>query len=89
MTKKNWFKMDNTGAFRLELDFDNKHYSGIILPSEEKDKKGFPVYFRVEINGRLYAYICCGETGWHNRDNKTGYDGLIDAIGKYIHEWYE
>jgi hypothetical protein len=84
-----WFKMDNSEAFRLELDYDGRHYSGTVLPSEELDGKGFPVYFRVEIGGRLYAYICCGETGWHNRDTEKGHDGLINAIGEYIHDWYE
>jgi len=40
--------METTGAFRLELDFEGRHYTGAILPSEEKDDKEFPVFFRVE-----------------------------------------
>jgi hypothetical protein len=81
--------MENTGAFRLELDYEGRHYTGMILPSEEKDHKGFPVFFRVEIDDELYAYLCCGEAGWHNRENKEGEDGLINAIGQYITDWYE
>jgi hypothetical protein len=81
--------METTGAFRLELDFENKHYTGAILPSEEKDNKGFPVFFRVEIDGQLFAYLCCGEAGWHNRENSTQKDDLINAIGQYITYWYE
>ena len=81
--------MGTTGAFKLELDFEGKHYSGTILPSEEKDSQEFPVFFRIEIDGELYAYICCGERGWHNRDLKGGHNALINAIGDYIHDWYE
>jgi hypothetical protein len=81
--------METTGAFKLSLDFDNRHYAGTILPSEEKDPNGFPIFFRIEIDGQLYAYICCGESGWHNRDKKGGHDALLNAIGKYIHNWYE
>jgi hypothetical protein len=80
--------METTGAFRLELDFEGRHYTGAILPSEEKDDKGFPVFFRVEIDGELFAYLCCGEAGWHNRENKAK-DDLIQAIGQYITDWYE
>jgi hypothetical protein len=81
--------MDFEHVFKLELDYEGKHYSGDILPSEEKDVNGFPVFFRIELEGRLYAYICCGETGWHNRDDRKGHDGLINAIGQYIHDRYE
>jgi hypothetical protein len=81
--------MNITGAFKLSLDYEGRHYSGAILPSEEKDSKGFPIFFRVEIDGQLYAYICCGESGWHNRDEKGGHNALINAIGNYIHDWYE
>lgn len=81
--------MDDTKEFRLALDFEGKHYSGTILPSEEKDSHGFPVFFRIEIDGKLYAYICCGESGWHNRDEKGGHNALLNAIGEYIHDWYE
>jgi len=81
--------MDNTKEFKLELDFEGKHYTGSILPSEEKDNKDFPVFFRITIDGRLYAYICCGQNGWHDRDQKTGHNALINTIGEYIHDWYE
>lgn len=81
--------VENTGTFRLEVDFEGRHYTGVVLPSEDKDAKGFPVFFRVEIDGELYAYICCGEAGWNNRDNNKTDDGLISVIGQYIHDWYE
>ena len=81
--------MDNAESFRLELDYEGKRYSGIITPSEEKDAADFPVFFRIEIGGELFTYICCGESGWHKRDAKGESDGLIAAIGDYIHDWYE
>jgi len=81
--------MDQTNEFKLELDFEGKHYSGMILPSEEKDNKGFPVFFRITIDGELFAYICCGQHGWHDKDKKIGHNALMNAIGQYIFDWYE
>lgn len=81
--------MDTQKGFSLELDYEGLHYSGEVLPSEELDDNGFPIYFRVEIGGKLYAYICCGERGWRNRDEPHGHNGLINAIGNYIFDWYE
>jgi hypothetical protein len=81
--------MDTTKTFPLELDYDGNHYSGTILPSDELDAKGLPVFYRVELDGKLFAYICCGELGWQRRDEPQAQSGLINAIGNYILEWYE
>jgi hypothetical protein len=82
MTHKN-------SEFLLTLDFEGRHYNGTIIPSDEKDQTGMPVYFRVTLENEFYAYLCCGTSGWSERDNSGKPDGLIRAIGNYIFEYYE
>jgi hypothetical protein len=85
--RKNTMNNDNT--FPLSLDFEGKHYTGRITPSEDKGPKGTPVYFRVTIDGELFAYLCCGDKGWSERDSSGKPKGLISAIGNYIFKFYE
>ena len=81
--------MDNDNTFPLSLDFEGKHYSGRITPSEEKGEKGMPVFFRVTIGGELFAYLCCSDKGWKEKDGSARSDGLVSAIGNYIVDFYE
>lgn len=81
--------MDTAESFEFSLDFEGKHYSGTITPSEEKGKSGVPVYFRVVLGDEFFAYLCCGDNGWKERDGEGRPKGLIDAIGKYIVEYFE
>ena len=81
--------MNNDNVFPLSLDFEGKHYKGTIEPSVEKGPNGQPIYFRVAIDGELFAYLCCGDNGWNDRDNSGKSGGLISAIGEYIFDYYE
>jgi hypothetical protein len=81
--------MDNEKSFRLSLDFEGQHYEGSVTPSEEKGSDGKPVYFRVTLGDTFFAYLCCGDYGWKERDGEGRQKGLIDAIGNYILEYYE
>ena len=81
--------MDNEKSFRLSLDFEGQHYEGSVTPSEEKGAEGMPVFFRVTLGDTFFAYLCCGDYGWKERDGKGKPKGLIDAIGNYILEYYE
>ncbi len=82
--------MSKENTFPLSLNFGGQHYEGIIEPSAEKGPQGHSVYFRVSINGELFAYLCCGDNGWKERGKSSGQqDGLIQAIGNYIFEKYE
>ena len=74
--------------FILELDFEGNHYTGVITPSEELGNDGMPVYFRVEIGNELFAYLCCGDIGWHDRDGHGRPVDLVNAIGDYIKKYY-
>jgi hypothetical protein len=75
--------------FPLTLDFEGRHYNGRITPSEETGKNGWPVYFRVELGGRLFAYLCCTDNGWQEKDPTKQANGLVNAIGEYIKDFYE
>jgi hypothetical protein len=81
--------MNNNDTFPLSLDFEGKHYEGTITPSAEKSPKGTPVYFRVTMGDQLFAYLCCGDNGWKEKDTTGQPKGLVTAIGNYIFEYYE
>jgi hypothetical protein len=81
--------MDNSHAFPLSLDFEGKHYRGKIVPSTEKDKNGLPVYFRVLIDNKFFAYLCCDALGWSEKDSDKEPTDLVKAIGTYITEFYK
>ena len=81
--------MNNDDAFPLSLDFEGKHYEGTIMPSVEKGPNGMPVYYRVTLGDELFAYLCCGDSGWSERDGSGQPGGLISAIGNYIVDYNE
>jgi len=81
--------MDKDKSFQLSLDFEGKHYDGTITPSEEKGANGMPVYFRVVLGDTFFAYLCCADNGWNVRDGEDRPNGLVNAIGDYIAEYYE
>jgi hypothetical protein len=81
--------MNNEASFPLSLDFEDKHFSGEVTPSDEKGPNGMPVYFRVTLGGALFAYLCCGDSGWKERDGKDQPRELVNEIGKYILDYYE
>jgi len=81
--------MQKDKSFPLTLNYEGKHYQGSIMPSEEVGKNGVPVYFRVSLGDSLFAYLCCGDNGWKERDSTHAPSGLIKAIGDYITDFYE
>jgi hypothetical protein len=82
--------MNEKAAFAFHLDLEGAHYEGTITPSGDTDKLGTPVYFRVTIGDRFFAYLCCGEIGWGKKDNEEGGDhGLVQSIGEIIKKHYE
>jgi hypothetical protein len=81
--------MTNDQSFPLSLNFDGKQYDGTITPSGEKGSKGLPIFFRVTLGDQLFAYLCCGDNGWREKDGAAKPNELVSAIGKYIMEHYE
>lgn len=81
--------MNTKKTFPLSLDFQGQHYVGTITPSEDVGKNGMPVYFRVLLGDQFYAYLCCTDNGWKERDKEWHPTGLVQAIGDYITDFYE
>lgn len=81
--------MNTTDSFDLSLDFEGQHYQGSVTPSDEKGSNGMPVYFRVVLGDKFFAYLCCSDHGWKDRDEAGNHRGLISAIGAYIMDYYE
>ena len=79
--------MDEIKSFPFAFNFKGEHYKGTITPSEDTGKDGRPVYFRVMMGDKLFAYLCCGDKGWrvHLEDN---HNELINAVGTYIDNHY-
>ena len=80
--------MDTQNSFPLFLDFEGRHYTGSIIPSEELGKNKMPIYFRVMLGDAFFAYLCCGDHGWKDREKEGHPSGLIQAIGNYIADYY-
>jgi hypothetical protein len=82
--------MNEKASFPFSLDHEGAHYAGRITPSAETDKYGIPVYYRVMLGNRVFAYLCCGEMGWGRKDqDEEGDSGLVQAIGRDIKRHYE
>ena len=81
--------MNDKKTFPLSLDFEGRRYNGEIEASEERGKNGAPIFFRITLDGKFFAYLCCGDFGWKERDDLPRPKGLIDAIGQYILDHYE
>lgn len=81
--------MNKDKEFPLSLDFQGTHYEGTITPSLEKGANGTPVYFRITFGDELFAYLCCGDNGWKEREGAGKPNWLINAIGNYIADHYE
>jgi hypothetical protein len=81
--------MNTAASFPLSLDYEGKHYAGTITPSEDVAITGMPVYFRVKLGDDFFAYLCCSDHGWQERDKEGQHSGLIQAIGDYIADYYE
>ncbi len=80
--------MDTSKAFPFSLDYEGKHHSGWITPSEELGNNGVPVYYRVELGNSFFAYLCCTDNGWKEKDEQGRPNGLVNAIGAYIKAFY-
>jgi hypothetical protein len=80
--------MNTKAAFPLSLDFEGRHYAGTVTPSGDTDKNGTPVYYRVTLGDKFFAYLCCADNGWMERDGIIQPPALINAVGDYIRSHY-
>ena len=75
-------------TFPFSLRYEGESYEGDITPSAQTGKNGMPVYFRVTVRDKFFAYLCCGDTGWRAHEPKGNATGLIQAIIKVIGNYY-
>jgi hypothetical protein len=83
---------DRTQSFSIALDFDGKHYEGTVFPSYDKNKKGFPIYFRIDFGPTFFAAIKNEKSQWVRKGGKKikrpGEEKLIQDIGDIIMAHY-
>jgi hypothetical protein len=82
-------RMNDHASFPLSIDFEGQYYTGSVTPSGDTDKNGTPVYFRVTLGDQFFAYLCCADNGWMERDGNTRPPDLVNAVGDYIRNHYE
>ena len=80
--------MENKQSFTLSLDFEGQHYEGMVTPSEERGKDGMPVFFRITLGDTFFAYFCCTDNGFMHHEGVSQPKELVQAIEKYILEYY-
>lgn len=81
--------MDSIHSFPLEFDYGGRYYDAWVTPSDERGESGLPVFYRVTLNGDFFAYLCCGDNGWRQRDNQEQPKDLTGLIGSLIQDFYQ
>jgi len=74
-------------SFHISIDYAGKHVAGEALPLKGPKEQGIPLVHHVFIEGKDYGFIRCGKQAW--QADKIQDPKLIEAIGNYIHAWYE
>jgi hypothetical protein len=84
---------DKKEAFNFSCDIDNNHFNGLISPSVDRRKDGFPQYFRVDLNSNFYACIVYKNGKWARKGGKVliqpGEERLFQIVGKNIMDHYK
>jgi hypothetical protein len=73
--------------FQLSIVHHGNHIKGEVIPMNDQDVQGIPLSFEVKIEGKNYGMFRCNKDKWLSTDIKD--ESLVDAIGNYIHAWYE
>ena len=81
--------MNVNHSFPLEFSYDDQYYDAWVTPSAELASEGLPVFFRVMLNGDFFAYLCCGDNGWFQRDGEAAPVDLVSRIGEEIAGFYQ
>lgn len=74
-------------AFHLSIDYKGKHIEGEAVPMDTPTEQGIPLLHKIVIEGKDYGTIRCTKENW--AANRIKDQKLVDAIGSYIHAWYE
>lgn len=76
-------------SFPLEFTDDDQFYDAWVTPSAELSPGGLPVFYRVMLNGDFFAYLCCWDNGWFQRDGEAASADLVSRIGERIAGYYQ
>ena len=71
----------------IELDYRGKHYEGTGVPVISSCHDGVCFELDVTLNKEHMGVIRCTKNGWRMTDVKS--QGLVNAIGSSIFQWYE
>ena len=74
-------------SFRLSINHRGKHFNGEVFPLHDSGIQGIPLSYKVELEGKNYGIIHCGKDKWVSAEIED--QSLVNAIGSYIHAWYE
>jgi hypothetical protein len=80
-------KYKNMGSFHLSIDYRGKHIEGEALPLNAPKQQGIPLIHKIIIDGKDQGIIRFTKESW--AADKIKDQKLVDAIGSYIHAWYE
>ena len=71
----------------IHLDFKGRHLTGVADPIDRNVQDGIPTEHTIYINGKYIGTLSCEKQGWvlnHQAD-----PDLVEALGEYLHAWYE
>ena len=74
-------------TLHLSIDYKGRHIEGEALPLNTPKEQGIPLVHQIIIEGKDYGLIRCTQKNWSA--DKIKDPKLVEAIGNYIHAWYE
>ena len=70
----------------IHIEYKGKHLTGVADPVE-KSKESIPLTHTIYLGGKFIGTLSCEKQGWVlDRPADTE---LVEALGEYIHAWYE
>lgn len=71
----------------IDLEYKNKAYKGLGIPVMSTCEKGVCYELDITLNDQHMGILRCTPKGW--KINEVKQQGLVNAIGNYVAEWYE
>ena len=69
----------------LHIDYKGKHLTGVADPVEGKEP--VPLTHTIYLGGKFIGTLSCEKQGWV-LDRPADIE-LVEALGEYLHAWYE
>jgi hypothetical protein len=74
-------------VFDISFEYNDKTYTGLVTPSDQKDDGGRPISFDVVINGQPLGQLSFQDCKWFVDKEKPS--GLVKQIGKQIEKHFQ